>query len=183
MHNEPSRLREDGHEPRLAERLRLHAPFRHMEAKGLQEEEELRMGGLRNKRRRVSSSSSYLEPAIIDEPTEVASRLHRENHRRDQGTETRHERRRQEVPSSDVSDIPLSRMTSSPAKQLKPFERRSRHRTKEDRYVLKDVTAHVQEAKEKRRKKSTRLSRKEKTGSVLLHNFAADNVASERLTV
>ncbi|MCJ1389319.1 hypothetical protein MMC18_002175 [Xylographa bjoerkii] len=154
-----------------------------MEAKALQEDEELKMAALRRKRRRASSSSSYLEPAIANEMTHTASRICKESHSRGRNADAQHNERRQEISSSDVSDVSVSQTSFSPAKPVKTYERRSRHKTREDRYLLKDATAHVRAPKEKKRKKSTRLSRKEKTGSALLHNFVADNVASERLTL
>ena len=67
-----------------------------------------------------------------------------------------------------------------------PYERRQRHKTRDDHYVLKDgnngtkseIKGRKPEAKERKRQKH-----REKTGSALLHRFNAPNIAPERLTV
>ena len=77
--------------------------------------------------------------------------------------------------------------SSSPKPVDRSFERRPRRKTREDRYELK-------ESKDKRRKKesksqptrdkgSRRRKRKEKSSANLMHEFSAENVSSERLTV
>ncbi|MCJ1378168.1 hypothetical protein MMC17_001264 [Xylographa soralifera] len=154
-----------------------------MEAKGLQEDEELKMAISGSKRKRATSSSSYLEPAIVDEVTYTAHQIGRESHSHNRDAKARRNKRSLEILPSDISDVSLSQIASSPAKPSKTYERRSRYKTKEDRYELKDATAHIQAPKVKKRKKTTRPSRKEKTGSAVLHNFAADNVALDRLTL
>ncbi|MCJ1396955.1 hypothetical protein MMC11_000147 [Xylographa trunciseda] len=155
-----------------------------MEAKGLQDDENLKMATLRNKRKRASSSSSYLEPAIANEVISAASRIGKSSQARNRNVNSRRNGRSLETLSSDKSDASMSQRISSPVNSSKKYERRSRHKTKEDRYVFKDATAHAREpSKEKKRKKSTRPARKEKTGSALLHSFAADNVTSDRLTL
>ncbi|MCJ1437087.1 hypothetical protein MMC27_006472 [Xylographa pallens] len=137
----------------------------------------------RNKRKRASSSSSNLEPAIANEVTHIAHQISRESHSHNRDAKARHNQRSLEILPSDISDASLSQIVSSPAKPMKTYERRSRYKTKEDRYELQDATAHDQASKEKKRKKTTRPLRKEKSGSAVLHNFAADNVASDRLTL
>jgi hypothetical protein len=68
----------------------------------------------------------------------------------------------------------------------KPFQRRARRKTREDRYVLKEqaVNAVNQTTPVKAHGRSLRRRRrKEASGTALLHRFVADNVASKRLTV
>ncbi|MCJ1283674.1 hypothetical protein MMC26_003005 [Xylographa opegraphella] len=173
--------READHESRLAERLDLHAPFRHMEAKGLQGDDQLKVAVSRNKRKRASSSSSYLGPAIADAHT--AYQHDRGGHSPDGDAKVRGDKRGLTILASAISDASMSQVASSPAKPSKSYERRARHKTKEDRYELKHGVTNVQAPKERKTMKSTRPSRKEKTGAALLHNFAADNVSSDRLTL
>ena len=69
-----------------------------------------------------------------------------------------------------------------------PYRRQRRHKTREDRYELKEHTnrRHERDGKNKTEEKhGTRRKRqnKTKTGTDLLRSFNAANVASERLTV
>ena len=154
-----------------------------MEAKGLQQDEELKMAALRNKRKRASSSSSYLEPAIAIEVGHTTRHIGSESRSHNHEVKARRNGRSVGILPSAISYASLSQVASSPMNLSNTYKRRPRHKTKEDRYDLRHARAHVQAPKERRTKKSIRPSRKEKTGSALLHNFAADNVASDRLTV
>ena len=68
----------------------------------------------------------------------------------------------------------------------KPYERRLRHKTRADHYTLKEALKGPQqtinEGESPVRKKGKR-TRKEKSGSALMHDFTARNVAFSRLTV
>lgn len=75
--------------------------------------------------------------------------------------------------------------TALPDKPAESYERRPRHKTREDRYELKDGprekrTVADKDGWEKKRKKH---KRREKSGGALMHNFTAHNVVHDRLTV
>lgn len=68
----------------------------------------------------------------------------------------------------------------------RPYERRSRHKTREDRYTLKEaskVPKQTTNADESPARKKGKRRRKEKSGTALMHDFTARNVAFNRLTV
>ncbi|MCJ1242917.1 hypothetical protein MMC30_000113 [Trapelia coarctata] len=167
----------------LAERFDLNTPFRHMETKDPEGVRLLNDPAKQRKRHRSSSTSSSLEPAaldhVIDGDDENIRKNHNSRNRRHQAVNS-HQERHHERPTSASSRSSESEATL--AKQPRPYERRPRHKTKEDKYELK----HGKERKrpEKEKKKSTRRqSRNSKTGATLLHDFTAENVTSERLTL
>lgn len=68
----------------------------------------------------------------------------------------------------------------------KPYERKSRHKTREDHYTVKDaskVTKPITDEGESLVRKKGKRKRREKSGSALMHDFTARNVAFSRLTV
>ena len=74
----------------------------------------------------------------------------------------------------------------SPEKPAKTYERRSRHKTREDRYEVKQGKTHKEENKQelkKKNKKQGKRKRKEKSGAALMSSFSAKNIARDRLTV
>ena len=92
---------------------------------------------------------------------------------------SKHERHH-EPPPSDSGGLSESQETL--AQQPRLYERRPRHKTRVDRYELKHEKQRKKPEKEKKRR-ARRQPRNAKTGATLLHDFSADNVASERLTV
>ena len=165
----------------LAERLGLHAPFRTFADHNTTEHSERR----RRKRGCSLSTSSLLEPAkellnpqdnhIKVEFDGAGTRVAQYGH-----------------PLSDVntgiSDSPCH--DPSPSEEpAKRYERRPRHKTKEDRYKVKkdgDKSTKQRARKDKRNgtdKRNTKGKRKEKSGDALMHTFSAPNIAQERLTV
>lgn len=73
-----------------------------------------------------------------------------------------------------------------PKKGSKSYVRRSRHRTKEDRYKPKQTKGSRKKLKPNDRdapKRKTKRGRNEKSGTALMHEFSAKNVANDRLTV
>ena len=134
------------------------------------------------KRHRSSSTSSVLEPAVLDYVIDRDD----ENFQQDYTSRNhgRHamrsnQERHRERPSSESGKSSESEATL--VQGPRSYERRPRHKTKEDKYELK----HGNERKrpEKQKSSSRRQSRNAKTGATLLHNFTAENVASKRLTV
>lgn len=170
----------------LAERLRLHAPFRTF--KDHSDDEILEVQCRPRKRRRSrSSTSSYLEPAAGIDLSDVghdspngAKRL--------RPASIRPVSRGRGKSHSPAASKGSEMMLPSPEKLLKSYERRPRHKTRLDRYELKENKRHSKKTKQaaekdlegKKQKKHKRI---EKSGAALMHNFAAQNVAHDRLTV
>lgn len=171
----------------LAKRLGLHPPFQAMDLKQLHHEKRLdHVETTRDrKRKRSSSVTSYLEPALIDEPIKARDYL------RDVDAIRQPESSRdpQEVESGKRSSSSTSSSSyRSPVKPAKTYERRPRHKTKEDRYELKqDNKSKKTRPKTKgiNKRKASRKDKKRKaqSGLAFLHKFTAKNVASDRLTV
>lgn len=154
-----------------------------METKDPEGARQLSDPAKQRKRHRSSSTSSYLEPAILDNVVdgddEHTGRDKTSRSRRRHAVSSEHERD-QEISSLESSGSSGSEVTL--AQQPRSYERRPRHKTKEDRYELKHEKKRKRPEKDK--KKSTRRQlRNAKTGATLLHDFTAQNVASERLTV
>ena len=165
--------------------LGLYAPFRSFgcEKADIDINNDLARAG--RKRKRQSSVSSYLEPATftvsthVDENTcdpkkaPVSQRLHA-------GLDDSASQPSRGSPhTSAINDI-------SREKPNKDYERRSRHRTRKNRYELKEVKETRKQKKTKNEdtsKKERKRKRKEKSGAALMHDFTAQNVAHDRLTV
>ena len=173
------------HDRSLADRLSLQAPFRTF-GNDVDQDVIGPDGGPRRRKRRFSLSSeiSYLEPAVF-----LRSSRHR-NYRHHEPRERCGARRKIDYSgtrsnsgsdSSQASSITLT----SPEKPVKTYERRSRHKTKEDRYDLKQPKTgrKVKKKHEEGNKKKKKSKRKEKPAVVVMHSFSAPNVAPDRLTV
>ena len=78
-----------------------------------------------------------------------------------------------------------STSSSSDGLDEQAFKRRPRRKTREEKYELKEAKNARSKQREKKtfHKKLKGQKRKERTGSTLLHNFKARNVAQDRLTV
>ena len=72
-----------------------------------------------------------------------------------------------------------------PARPAKSYERRARHKTREDRYEIKDDRKgrNATRSKDCSKRKSKKRKCNEKTGAALMHDFTAQNVSRDRLTV
>ena len=171
--------------PHLAERLGLHTPFRTF--KDNSDDDDLKAQSRVRKRRRRMSMSSHLEPAAANDLSD-----------------NRHDRPSQPMTLPTVSIRPACErggmnrspamsqssgvLLLSPQKPLKSYERRPRHKTRPDRYELKENERHGKPAKLAKKdsrdnKKQKKQKRKEKSGAALMHDYAAQNVAYDRLTV
>ena len=84
---------------------------------------------------------------------------------------------------SNVSTFSSSLCASPPP--LKSYERRPRHKTREDRYEMKQTRKSKRESNAVRSftQRSKRRKGKEKSGAAHIHNFKAPNVSHDRLTV
>ncbi len=170
----------------LAERFNLHAPFRSFEdGNDFEDLNASRSDYAKKRRRSPSSASSFLEPAAL--PVVSANdKLDRKASSRNK-YHSRHNSAFSQ--SSSETSQPLSETSTSPEKATKTYERRSRHKTKQDRYELKqNKTARKQKSEKKDKKKrearkNKKLKLHKKSGAVLGHDFWAQNVAQDRLTV
>lgn len=170
----------------LAERLGLHAPFRTFKDRSDDNIAEAQSRP-RKRRRSKSSTSSYLEPAAAND---LSDNDHtRPSHATILSTVS-------ERPAVSDRDNNVSPMASKGAevispsleKLLKPYEKRPRHKTRIDRYELKESSRHSKKTKQDAKKdrgdkKQKKRERKEKSGAALMHGFAAQNVVHDRLTV
>ena len=166
----------------LAERLGLYAPFRHMEAAQIAEDTALPLNAdRRQKRRRTSSETSCLEPAVI-----------KKSHKpRKYGEEKHHNRHRPIRRHGDDSDVievysdtdkSSASVASSLVRPSRTYMRRSRHKTKDDKYNVHQEKI-ARQKKEKKKRARTKHRHRERSGTALLQNFSANNVAQDRLTV
>ncbi|PBP19596.1 hypothetical protein BUE80_DR009575 [Diplocarpon rosae] len=136
----------------------------------------------RGKRRHKSSSdSSLLEVPMRPQTT----RLKRDDphptisKRRDQPTF----RKKQKMPHSDHGS---SSHASSHNPPRETFEKRARHKTREDRYEPKKKEERSEKTGEARKKRENRGDRRraaKKSGEKLMQNFSSKNVARDRLTM
>lgn len=164
----------------------MHAPFRSFgNGDDFEDLRASRSGRARKRCRSPSSASSILEPAALpfqpltDKVNRKASSKHKRGDRHDDATS-----QSSSEPSQQSSDTFVS-----PEKPVKTYERRSRHKTKEDRYELKQNKAAVKHEREKKDRKKAKAKKErnlklhKKSGTALVHDFAAQNVAQDRLTV
>jgi hypothetical protein len=157
-------------------------PSRHT---GLQSEVTNEAFPTRGKRRHNSSSDS----SLLGPPTRLKSQqLVKEVSRRaasdPQEDGSTPPRKKQRIASSD-SGIPIPSSVSSNAVQ-QSFEKRARHKTREDRYEPKKETKSKKarggkSSKKKREKSSQKAGRK--SGTDLVHNFSSKSISQDRLTV
>jgi hypothetical protein len=134
----------------------------------------------RRKRRYSSSSdSSLLEDALplqLDPRTENEAQVKPKNH----GDSPLHQKRRSNVETQTSRQSTYGRET---------FEKRPRHKTREDLYEpkdqLKNSTSHVGERKRstKRETKGEKRRAMRRAGEDLMNNFSSENIANDRLTV
>lgn len=174
----------DGHG--LAERLGLHPPFRTFKDHSDDNIAEAQSRP-RKRRRSRSSTSSYLEPAAANDHSDSDHARFRH------ATILRTVSERPAVGDRDNCVSPTASkgaeiILPSPEKLLKPYERRPRHKTRIDRYELKESCRRSKKMKQDAKKdrgdkKQKKQKRKEKSGAALMHGFAAHNVVHDRLTV
>lgn len=165
---------------KTARSLGLDAPFRSFDYKnnaaGLLVDGET---PVRKRKRSISSLSSYLETAkAINHQSGKNDRKRRNKSKANRDATSQ---------SSDLlqsSDVTID----SPEKPVKVYGRRLRHKTREDCYELKQAKfpnkkREKNEKKDRCSKRNQKQKRKEKSGTALMHEFTAQNVAQDRLTV
>ena len=170
----------------FAEQLGLHAPFRTFKDHSNQIISDVQDRPRKRRHSRSSSMSSYLEPAAANDVSDIASGHpgHLTMQRAAHGGPALGSRGKHNSPTADHG----LEILPSPEKLLKSYERRPRRRTRQDHYELKGVdrdSGKVKKAVRKDRvvKEQKKHKRKEKSGATLMHNFTAENVANDRLTV
>ncbi len=176
--------RPDG--PGLAEKLGLHAPFRTFRDRS--EDEDMNLDPLsrpRKRRRRRSSTESYLEPAEIREQTDLESDADLPMKKGECGNSGRIY---PESHSEHVLESPAT-MSKLPEKPAASYMRRPRHKTRDDHYQLKEGTNEGKKKKikssehEGKDRKCKKHKRKAKLGAAIMDDFSAQNVSHDRLTV
>ena len=138
----------------------------------------------RKRKRKASSTISYLEPAVVDELPDAED---------GKWTPYERERTRRLPPGDDDGELKsrskfLRRPDQTivlPEKPAESYERRPRRKTREDRYELKDGNRDKKKVgkKDSQEKKQKKHKRREKSGAALMHSFTAQNVSHDRLTV
>ena len=169
----------------LAERLGLHAPFRTFKDHSNHDISDIQ-DRPRKRRHSRSSTSSYLEPAAVNDVSDTANGHpgHATMQRAAHSGPTLGSRGKHNSPTAyqGLEILP------SPEKLPESYEKRPRRRTRKDHYELKGVDRDSGKTKKAVRKgrmvkEQKKHKRKEKSGATLMHDFTAENVAHDRLTV
>ncbi|KAL8830476.1 MAG: hypothetical protein Q9191_001407 [Dirinaria sp. TL-2023a] len=126
----------------------------------------------------MSSSSSLLEPAEIDSIPETGHIIH----------ERRALNRNHEQAISSLDALPQSEefekgSVATPVEPINLYQKRLRHRTREDKYSLKENGRAKKQVEDGSGKKSRKRKRREKLGKTVMHDFTASNVTQDRLTM
>lgn len=171
----------------VAQRLGLHAPFRNFRDGSEVDEYDLNeLSRSRKRRRRESSTNSYLEPVTFDDPMSI------DGNNRHPPMSVLDNKKLMSCPkifSERSTRSPSSRASSTSRRLAISYEKRPRRKTREDRYELKAVNKNQKKGKEKpsekghKSKNHKKSRRKEKSGTALMHDFTAHNVNNDRLTV
>lgn len=96
-------------------------------------------------------------------------------------------KKHEQLEASSTTDD--SQSESDQPQRKETFEKRSRHKTKEDRYESKKTRKHVVEDDKPAKKKTIKVKRGDaakasrKAGEDLINGFRSKNVAQDRLTV
>ena len=170
----------------LAERLGLHAPFRVFKEHNDEDINEAQHHS-RKRRRGRSTTSTDLRPPAANDPV---------NNKHDRPsflTTTRPAKMQPALNNRDENSPPTASQGSdmnlqSPEKLAQSYKRRPRHKTRLDRYEFKGNDGRSKKPeqameRDQGKKKQKKHKRKEKSGAPLMHDFAAQNVAHDRLTV
>lgn len=167
----------------LPQRLGLYAPFRSFgrHSNDMDVDQHSIPASARKRRRNISSASSDVEPATFQTHTELETNgcVHRS----------------MPTASADIAELKETVSDSKNAysdmsnhsrgRTEKIYGRKPRRRTREDRYDLKQ--GNVVEKPRKRKKRHHAPERegkwRKKSGSGMMHDFSAENIAPKRLTV
>jgi hypothetical protein len=141
--------------------------------------------GRRKPKRRHNSSS---DSSLLEAPVRPKSRsllvkeVNNKSPETPQQGQKHHKKRKAEPAELDISSL-----SSLPSTPKETFDKRPRHKTKEDRYEPKKKHAKSEKTAEKKRskleKKGDRKNAAKKAGEDLIRNFTSKNIGQERLTV
>lgn len=172
----------------LPQRLGLYAPFRSFgrQSNDMDVDEHSIPASARKRKRNLPSTSSDVEPAVFQTHTELKSngRLHRSmNPARVDIAELK-----ESVSDSNNGHSDLS--THSRGRSENIYGRKPRRKTREDRYDLKqeifvkNPRKRIRDNHGRKRDGKRRYGkRRKKSGSAMMHEFVAENIAPGRLTV
>lgn len=142
-------------------------------------------GRRKSKRKRNSSTdSSLLEAPVRTKAQPLISKAYHDSPENPQKAAQVDEKRKFEPVEKDVGSV-----SSEENRPEEIFEKRARHKTKEDRYEPKKKRQKSEKPSEKKRpstkpeKKSDRRKAARKAGEDLIRNFSSKNIGQERLTV
>lgn len=173
----------DKHGQTLASRLGLQTPFRLLGDEGHPHDLQRHDRPHAKKRRiSVSSGTTYLQPATaaVNADSESDFRNRSRRHHQRAGPYDVHDN---DLTSSAISSSSYNVTNCSPRKPVKTYERRLRHKTRDDRYEKKHVKELAKARAKKAAKKDGRSKRKARAGAAPAHEFTAKNVTQDRLTV
>lgn len=136
------------------------------------------------RKRSVTSLSSCPDPAAPSEFSQSRKDKHRKHH--SLSTEVREHHRDESSSESSKPETSLDTPAPSPAQVRKSYERRPRHKTRQDKYEIKHGKQKEKQSTERKvtsKNHKRRAKHRDKAGAALLHNFSAENIASDRITV
>ncbi|KAL2041314.1 hypothetical protein N7G274_005696 [Stereocaulon virgatum] len=169
----------------FAEALGLHAPFRNFRDRDDDPHVKANDPALQRKRRRkASSTTSYLAPAAPEGFADGEDGQQRPDYRLEPNKQT----------PCEIDDSCSSRRSQritpvriSLERPIRSYERRPRYKTREDRYDLKEAASGKRKIArvdgDRKKKKQKKHRRREKSGATLMHDFTAQNVTHDRLTL
>ena len=169
----------------LAQQLRLHSPFRALDI-NQKAREDVPIDRAKRKRSPSSSPDRSLRLRTGRRSSVKVNECKHQHLKCPRPAE--HAAGSNEVIPRSSSDIrrPCVGAPQSLKASANPYQRKSRHKTRDDHYTLKQVP----QARKHRLDEDTpaagkrgKRKRKEKSGSALMHEFHARNVARDRLTV
>jgi hypothetical protein len=141
------------------------------------------------KRRHDSSSdSSLLEVAIKPKLHPLGRERSEHNITEEQEAPSIQPKKKRKFVSSDSGAFDESSVSSTPREGN--FEKRARHKTREERYEPKekksrnsDRVGERKRSKTRREKRGDRKKRAKRAGEELMYNFSSNSIGQERLTV
>ncbi|OBT66656.1 hypothetical protein VE03_03870 [Pseudogymnoascus sp. 23342-1-I1] len=138
-------------------------------------------------KRRDSSDSSLIQPAYEREELAPGEKTIGHVPSEDQSRHISKKAKKHKQPASSTTDD--SQSESDQPRRKETFEKRSRHKTKEDRYESKKTRQHAAEDDKPAKKKVIKVKRGDaakasrKAGEDLINGFRSKHVAQDRLTM
>ncbi|OBT88809.1 hypothetical protein VE02_03182 [Pseudogymnoascus sp. 03VT05] len=144
-------------------------------------------GRTHREKRRDSSDSSLIQPAYERENLPQREKTIGEFTSEDQTRHFSKKAKKHRQPASSTTDDSQSEPDRSQRKET--FEKRSRHKTKDDRYESKKARKHVDENEKPAKRKTIKVKRGDavkasrKAAEDLINGFRPKNVSQDRLTI